>query len=178
MPSHAPLRAQRPLPSEAAFFNTIDPLRTLRQRCRLRYNLCMNGSGKWETVHTVEDFFDRPRSGFADYDGRPHAYECEWDEAADDWCSTYLLSPVTDQQLTWAKESYGIFERWLAAYHGGSLTDRDNHPALHSDRSRRDELEPLVKQALAMDRDHAVRVTAEFRGDFAPLNLQVRWRLD
>jgi hypothetical protein len=136
----------------------------------------MTAVDEWEPVHTVEEFFDQPRRGFADYRGRPHTYECEWDEQADDWGSTYLLSPVSEEQLALAKENWAIFERWLMAHHEGSLSPDDKHPALAADRSRQDELGPLVAEALAINKVRATRAAAEFRGGFAPLNLQVSWR--
>jgi len=136
----------------------------------------MSAGNAWERVHTVEVFFDQPRKGFADYHGHPHVFASEWDEGADDYGSTYLLLPVSEDQLALAKENWAIFERWLAAHHEGSLTPDDKHPALAADRSRYDELGPLVEEALTLDEGSATRATAEFRGGFAPLDLWVCWR--
>jgi hypothetical protein len=136
----------------------------------------MNDLEEWERVHTVKEFWDRPRRGFADYGGRPHTYSCLFDERADDWSGIYLLSPVSEMQLAIAKEHYEIFERWLAAHSRGLLAPADKHPALAIDRPRREELGPLVDEALAFDESGAVRATAEFKGSLAPLDLKVCWR--
>ena len=45
----------------------------------------------YERVHTVANYFDGPREGLADYQGSPHRYKSEWDEAADDWADPFEL---------------------------------------------------------------------------------------
>jgi hypothetical protein len=45
----------------------------------------------YERVHTVANYFDGPREGLADYQGSPHRYKNEWDEAADDWADPFEL---------------------------------------------------------------------------------------
>ncbi|HEV7441182.1 MAG TPA: hypothetical protein VGO18_01220, partial [Steroidobacteraceae bacterium] len=86
--------------------------------------------GEWEPVFTVNEFWDRPRRGFANFGGRPHAYLCEWDAHADDWGVVYLLSPVSDEQLGLAREDWAIWRRWASARHAQSLAAEDEHPAL------------------------------------------------
>jgi hypothetical protein len=36
----------------------------------------------FEAVHAVWDYFDGPRTGLADYRGRPHYFVCKFDTAA------------------------------------------------------------------------------------------------
>jgi hypothetical protein len=130
----------------------------------------------WEPVFTVNEYFDGPRQGFANYGGRPHAYLCEWDEQADDWGAVYLLSPIGDEQLGLVREDWDIWRRWASALRAQSLTPEDKHPALAGDWPRHEELEPLVNEALAVDKTQAVRAIPEFRGTLEPVHdFEVRW---
>lgn len=127
----------------------------------------------WEPVFTVNEYFDSPRRGFANYQGRPHAYLCEW---AEDWGLVYFLSPITDEQLGFAKEHQDIWRRWASAHRAQSLTPEDNHPALARDLPRHEELEPLVNEALAVNKSLALRAIPEFRGTLEPIHdFEVRW---
>lgn len=136
-------------------------------------------TGDWEPVFTVNEFWDRPRRGFANYGGRPHAYSCEWDEKADDWGEVYLLCFVSDEQLGLAREDWDIWRRWASAHHAKRLTAEDKHPALAGDWPRHEELQPLVIEALAVGKSQAVRAIPEFRGTIEPVHdfdFEVRWR--
>jgi len=35
---------------------------------------------EYERVYTMTDYYDGPRKGIADFEGRPHLYEAEWDD--------------------------------------------------------------------------------------------------
>ena len=131
----------------------------------------------WEPVYTVNEYFDGPRRGFANFGGRPHAYSCEWDEQADDWSAVYLLAPISGEQLDLVREDWAIWRRWASAHETQNLTPDDKHPALAGDRPRHDELQPLVNEALVVDATQAIRAIPEFRGTLEPLHdLEVRWR--
>ena len=130
----------------------------------------------WVTVHCVHDFCDCPRSGVADYRGAPHAFQCEWDDAADDWSKVFLLSPITDGQLSIVQESWSIWLRFLERFHTGSLQPGDEHPALAEDWPRHNQLHASAEAALKVDEAIAVRATAEFRGSLAPTQyFEARW---
>ncbi len=34
--------------------------------------------GSWDRVHTVNDYWDHPRRGVADFQGKPHIYESQF----------------------------------------------------------------------------------------------------
>lgn len=114
-----------------------------------------------ERVYTMTDFYDGPRGGIADFEGRPHLYESEWDDLADNYASTFRLSPVTPEVLALALEDWAIWERWLAAFNAGETT-QDTHPALPADRARHEELQRALHGRLQVDPETYVRA----RGDF------------
>ena len=91
-----------------------------------------------------------------------HLYESEWDDAADNYASTFRLSPVSPDLLALALEDWAIWERWWTAFHSGQAT-QETHPALPADRARHDELDEILKQRLKIDSQDHVRARATFR---------------
>ena len=157
--------------------SAFEPLLPLRFHNPRSYTPTMNPpADAWELVYTVNEFWDRPRRGFANYGGRPHAYSCEWDEQADDWSAVYLLAPISDEQFDLAREDWDIWLRWASADEAQCLTPEDKHPALAVDWPRHEELQPLVNKALTVDKSRAVRVIPVFRGTLEPgHDFEVRW---
>lgn len=130
----------------------------------------------WETVYTVNDYFDGPRNGVASYRGVPHAYQCEWDDGADEWGAEFLLTPISPEQLSAAEELWSIWQRYLAKFRQGELGLGDQHPALASDQARYEQLHAVVKQALQVDEAIALRAVPEFRRMHENYDaFEVRW---
>jgi hypothetical protein len=131
----------------------------------------------------MTDFYDGPRKGIADFQGRPHLYESEWDRVVDDYASMFRLSPVEPAVFALAMESWRIWRRWETAFHEGQTT-HETHPALSEDRARSEELDRLLDPVLRIDETNVVWARGEFKvrqdadwsgKGFAPL--QVRWTL-
>jgi hypothetical protein len=83
----------------------------------------------FERVYTVHDYYDRPRSGIANFGGRPHYYSCEWDKAADDYADSFTLVSIDEETLDLALEQWAIWKEWEVAFHKGQR-HRESHPAL------------------------------------------------
>lgn len=135
----------------------------------------------YERVHTVTDYYDGPRKGIADFEGRPHLYESEWDDTGDEWDPLFKLSPVDPRLLALALESWAIWRRWETAFHEGRTT-RDTHPALPEERSRSDELDEILDRELKTVAHGVVLARADFKSlddpswsGFGWRPLQVRW---
>jgi hypothetical protein len=137
----------------------------------------------FQTVHTMEDYYDGPRSGVADFDGQPHYYRSiyldtpEWNPNED----RFELSPVTPEVLATACEAAAIFKRWdivRQARSGFSYTDEE-FGALPEERARYRELEQFLESSYARAvRARRVLVHGEFRVcDSSASRFQVRWRL-
>jgi hypothetical protein len=116
----------------------------------------------FERVHTMTDYFDGPRRGIADYDGRPHLYESLFEEDRDGYGDVYELRPVDDETLRLALEDWESWLRWETAFHAGQAA-LDTHPALPADRARHDAIAPVLEARLAALAGPVVRVTARFR---------------
>jgi hypothetical protein len=153
----------------------------------------------WERVYTVNDYYDGPRGGTADFGGVPHVYrnlcyDTEYgDPAWDPDDDRFELSPVAPEVLAMDVEAYTLWGRWQAAYFAGRAPDApDEGPrVLPEDAERYAELERLLAGRLVVDPARRVVARGEFRRDPAwrparewggpgtegwePPALQVRW---
>lgn len=131
---------------------------------------------RWETVHTLHDYWDGPLKGVADYGGVPHAYSREWNEQEDDWSNVFSLSPIDHEQFLTVMEAWAIWGRWKEADDAGTRGPGDDHPALAVDRERYEAIKVDLDQILRAEGTGAFRATAEFRGAWRKVHdLQVRW---
>src|SRR5579863_2362436 len=100
-----------------------------------------------DTVYVVDLFHDRPIEGFANFEGSPHHFRCEFDHDADEYSDVYCLTPISAATLQLVVERWQIWLRWNAAFRAGE-TSLDTHPALPNENARYDELKKAVCQAL------------------------------
>jgi hypothetical protein len=132
-----------------------------------------------EIVYTVDDYWDGPREGFAQFAGRLHHYRYVFDDKSDDWTRTYRLTPLQESLLPAVLESWEIWRRWEAAFHRAETT-RETHPALPVDRQRYEELKDLIQGALAAASGRSFTAEGQFdppadrRGERV---LHVTWRV-
>ena len=134
----------------------------------------------FERVRTVTDYYDGPVRGIADFQGSPHLYEAEWDEQGEEYSSTFLLSPLSDDAVRLMLEDWDIWLRWEAAFHEGRTT-QETHPALPEDRARHQQLQALLA-AQAAGPIKRVRARAQFRPAGVERagrirSLEVRWEV-
>ncbi|MBR1245843.1 hypothetical protein JQ609_02740 [Bradyrhizobium sp. AUGA SZCCT0169] len=108
----------------------------------------------WDRVHTVNNYYDGPRLGIADFDGVPHIYEAEFDYSSDEFGDTYFASPVDENLLALVTEDWEIWLRWNSAYRRGDASI-ETHPALARDRERHEALKIAIGDRLRVDRSHA-----------------------
>jgi hypothetical protein len=135
----------------------------------------------YELVFTVTDYYDGPRKGIANYQGQPHLYECIFDETADNYSESFLLTPLDSNSFQLAVEDWEIWRRWEDAFHAGKA-DKRTHPALPHEARRHAELKQFLDKSLISDPPKAVTRIGQFdvlgesslpRGVVRPL--QVKW---
>ncbi|HEY4370006.1 MAG TPA: hypothetical protein VGN07_22425 [Steroidobacteraceae bacterium] len=115
----------------------------------------------FERVYTVNDYYDGPRSGVADYRGHPHHYQSDWDEQADDYADTFSLVPADPETLELVLEQWALWRRWEIAFHSGEVT-QESHPGQSGQSPRYAEIKVLPKGRFAAE-FHAVRARGNFR---------------
>ena len=115
----------------------------------------------YELVFTVTDYYDGPRKGIANYQGHPHLYECIFDETADNYSESFLLTPLDSNSFQSAMEDWEIWRRWEDAFHSGKA-DKRTHPALPHEATRHAELKQILDKYLVTDPQKAVTRIGRF----------------
>jgi hypothetical protein len=124
----------------------------------------------YEEVFTVTDYYDGPRQGVANFGGKPHFYDCIFDESMSNYSDLYRLTPITKRIFELAKEDWSIWERWEAVFHAGNAS-RESRPALPQDRARLEEIRTVLDSALKTDES----ICAIRAGSFDTTGTSVRW---
>jgi hypothetical protein len=132
-----------------------------------------------EIVFTVNDYYDGPLKGIANFQDKPHFYERIFDSATDDYLDLYRLTPVDERTFRMALEDWEIWCRWEVAFHA-SKAKIESHPALPEDTSRHEELKQILDKALQSSTNAIVRTGAFSAGgnsDVAGIRRpqQVKW---
>ena len=120
----------------------------------------------FERVYTATDFYDGPRRGIADFNGKPHLFVSEFEDETQEF-GMYRVSPVTEEVLKLALEDWAIWRRWETAFHQG-LTTIETHPALPENGSRHLELAQLLQTAMVLDDNTTRDVGAVFKARIDP----------
>lgn len=89
----------------------------------------------WERIYTIEQYWDGPILGVANFEGRPHVFECLFDDKRDEWSERYALSPIDEELLGLILEKQKIWRRWQKAFQE-KQTPISTHPALPPDKEQ------------------------------------------
>jgi|SRR5271170_2680241 len=108
----------------------------------------------YEIVYTVTDYYVGPRGGIVSYQGKPHVYECIFDESKDSYSELFRLAPIDEETFKLALEDWAIWQRWELAYYSGQ-TDIGTHPALPHEARSHAELKEFLDEALVIDPQRA-----------------------
>ena len=96
--------------------------------------------GPAEHVYVENEWYDGPRAGIADVNGIPHRFTSEWDEVGDEYLGTYLVWPVSAEELALEQEQWAIFVGWNDQFEAGTA-DTNSHPGHVGTNARWDEIE-------------------------------------
>ena len=130
-----------------------------------------------EKVFTISDWYDGPRAGAAEYEGKPYWYRSvyldseEWNPDED----RFELTPLTPEVLAWELEQTEMFNRWDAARKDGTVIwneDESTFGAFPDELPRYRELSTNIDAYLS-------RTVPELlvRGTFISGSETVKWEL-
>jgi len=128
-----------------------------------------------DLVHTIEGWYDGPRSGAANFEGRPHYYRSlyldspTWDPEEDRFELTPISADILESMLT----AHRLWQRWDAARKAGALpaSPADGSRVLPEDRAEYDALTRDIEASLSQ---YAGPRTIA-RGTFTYRPDRVRW---
>jgi hypothetical protein len=101
----------------------------------------------FEMVFTVEEYYDGPRKGIANYRGKPHFYGCILNEEKQNYSDKFRLTPLDQKNFELALEAWEIWRHSEIAFHTDKTT-RDTHPTLPQDAERYSELNKMLEPEL------------------------------
>ena len=135
----------------------------------------------FEEVFTVLEYYDGPRTGIANFSGKPHFYDCIWDEARNNYSNRFRLTLIPDHIFDLALEDWSIGERWRSAFRAGETT-LESHAALPKDTKRYDEILDVLAPVLRTNSATCVTRIGSFEHVSVPtlfrsvvIDMQVRW---
>ena len=133
-----------------------------------------------ETVYVVEDWYDGPRTGYADYQQRPHFFRSLYldGETGDGYIPNedrFELTPVPEQVVKWALASHQLWLRWSEAYRTGTFGQEPGGVRiLPEDRACNQELRDMIEEHSAKQSVPSFIIRGEFHANFD--GGSVRWR--
>jgi hypothetical protein len=65
----------------------------------------------YEVVFTVDEYYDGPRTGVANYLEKPHFYECPFSPKTG-YSNFYYLTPIDEEVFHLALAAFGIWRKW------------------------------------------------------------------
>jgi hypothetical protein len=132
----------------------------------------------WNIVHTIDDYYDGPRAGATEFEGKPYWYRSiyldteKWDHDED----RFELTPISPEALSWDLELNTIFGRWDNALKAGSVDwkmgDEDSFGALPDEARRYRELKTKFDSYLAETKPAFLA-----HGRFESPPLRAEWRI-
>lgn len=130
----------------------------------------MSEYGPPEIVFTENEWYDGPRAGVANVNGKPHRFKSLFDETEDQFLGTFLVWPVDQRVVELEQEQWRIFAGWNELYEAGTATT-DSHPGHGGKSERWDEIEVILKSNRREVSPFARRAQAEL----VPLQGEVRY---
>lgn len=130
---------------------------------------------EWETVYTLDDWYDGPRRGMADFQGVPHYFvSLFYDLLPHRQLHEFEIAAMPPIALETALELQSIWERFQAMNAANPIpfTTKQEWGALPQDRARRAELEAIM----AAHRDMNLPRVFFVYGEFGEGCRTVRWQ--
>ena len=118
----------------------------------------------YELVFTVDEYYDGPRTGVANFRGEPHFYDCIVDEKRSDYSNLFQLTPIDQKTFELALAAWRIWRKWEIAYHEKKVT-WESHPALQADTAKYRKLTKRLEGLLKTDPKRSITRI----GHFAPV---------
>ena len=113
-----------------------------------------------EKVYVENDWYDGPRSGVADFEGKPYRFQANFDDLKG-FEDTFKLYPISEEELQLEIEQWCIFVEWNKKYEAGEV-GTETHPGHKGINKRYDEIQKLLKNKRKESLGHFVEAKALF----------------
>lgn len=117
---------------------------------------------RFETVYTVEDYWDVPVLGYANFHDVPHQYLRLFSVVLDDYTDHFRLRRVDGEIMRLATLRWKIWCRWRSAYDANQAS-LESHPALPPDRKEHERLSKELTSRMGALPESNLYAVAQFR---------------
>lgn len=113
-----------------------------------------------QRVYVENEWYDGPRAGVTDLNGKPHRFLSQYDEQEDEYMDTFLVWPIDDSELALEQEQWEIFVSWNEQYEAGRV-GTETHPGHPGTSKRWDEINSLLANRRESPHQGARRAKAQ-----------------
>ena len=133
---------------------------------------------KYEKVHTVNDYWDGPLIGVADYKGKPHRFELIFDENEDDYSTEYELQQISETEFKLIIQSWNLWIKWKNKK-DRTKDEQNSHPVLPEDRKEYEKIVAKLKVLTETNKFPIFKVKGYFnRIGPEHHDFEVHWSID
>jgi hypothetical protein len=130
-----------------------------------------------DDILTISNYYDGPIEGITTLSGKPHFYECIFDELDDEYSDQFLLTPMSDAIYKIAMESWEMWIRYNTAFKDGAI-DKRHHPVLPHERKKYDEIQNVLGEYIVNNKNLSTLKVGSFSHDNAKLPSQGKWQVE
>ena len=125
--------------------------------------------GEGDRILTVQHYFDEPLKGIAEYQGRPHYYDRQFDHEKEEYSDVFVLTPLDDAVFRLAMEAWDIWLEWRAAFRRGEAK-MDSHPSYWADDSKYKQVHCTLIEYLEQHRGSSFEIEDDGSGRWKVIN--------
>jgi uncharacterized protein involved in tellurium resistance len=133
---------------------------------------------KYEKVHTVNDYWDGPIEGVADFRGKPHKFKLLFDENEDDYSTDYELQKISTKEFDLILQSWSLWIKWNDKKNK-TKEEFDSHPILPSDKEECEKIDAQLKKLAESNDSNKFKIKGFFnRFGSEHHDFEVKWKND
>ncbi|MBO0593993.1 hypothetical protein I2486_21545 [Cellulophaga sp. E16_2] len=133
---------------------------------------------KYEKVHTVNDYWDGPIEGVADFQGKPHKFKLLFDENEDDYSTDYELQKISVKEFDLILQSWSLWIKWNNK-DDKTKEEFDSHPVLPTDKEKREKIEAQLKGLTESNDSNKFKIKGYFnRLGSEHHDFEVHWKVN
>jgi hypothetical protein len=133
---------------------------------------------KYEKVHTVNDYWDGPIEGVADFRGKPHKFKLLFDENEDDYSTDYELQKISTKEFDLILQSWSLWIKWNDKKNK-TKEEFDSHPILPSDKEECEKIDAQLKKLAESNDSNKFKIKGFFnRFGSEHHDFEVNWKND
>tara|TARA_R110002073_G_scaffold335466_1_gene527516 strand:- start:146 stop:559 length:414 start_codon:yes stop_codon:yes gene_type:complete len=131
---------------------------------------------EYEKVYTVNDYWDGPIEGVADYQGKPHKFKLLFDKNEDQYSTDYELQKISTKEFKLILQSWSLWIKWNNK-EGKTKEEFDSHPVLPTDKEELEKIEAQLRELAESNDSNKFKIKGFFnRLGTEHHDFEVQWK--